>query len=128
MLNRLITTHLRRTSLLVLAAWLCVCMVSIWAPMARAQISQQHVVHLCSGELAPLDAPYAGLPTVPAGAGTAATAGASSQRTGACRPASGLAASSAYSVPRSFASRACTTFEDMDPVLSGTGHLACAWC
>ncbi|KAB0585684.1 hypothetical protein [Comamonas kerstersii] len=57
MLNRLITTHLRRTSLLVLAAWLCVCMVSIWAPMARAQISQQHVVHLCSGELAPLDAP-----------------------------------------------------------------------
>ena len=73
-------------------------------------------------------APYAGLPTVPTGACTAATAGASSQRTGACRPASGLAASSAYSVPRSFASRACTTFEDMDPVLSGTGHLACAWC
>lgn len=57
MLFRLITTHLRRTSQLVLAAWLCVCMVSVWAPLARAQISQQHAVHLCSGELAPPDAP-----------------------------------------------------------------------
>lgn len=49
--------HLRRAVQLVLVAWLCVCVVSIWAPMARAQISQQHVVHLCSGALAPLDAP-----------------------------------------------------------------------
>lgn len=52
-----LSTRLRQTSTWVLAAWLCVLLAGIWTPVARAQNSQQHAVHLCSGELAPLDAP-----------------------------------------------------------------------
>ena len=48
---------LRRATLWVLAAWLCVLLAGVWSPVARAQASQGHLVYLCSGELAPLDAP-----------------------------------------------------------------------
>lgn len=41
----------------VLALWLCVLAAGVWAPVARAQLSHQHAVHLCSGELAPPGTP-----------------------------------------------------------------------
>lgn len=41
----------------VLALWLCVLAAGVWAPVARAQLGQQHAVHLCSGEVAPPGTP-----------------------------------------------------------------------
>lgn len=53
----LTTTRLRHSTAWVLAAWLCVLMAGVWAPVARAHHQHHHAVHLCSGELTPLGAP-----------------------------------------------------------------------
>ena len=57
MFAALLTTRLRHTIAWVLAAWLCVLLAAVGAPVVRAQSDHAHAVHLCSGALAPLDAP-----------------------------------------------------------------------
>lgn len=57
MFAALLTTRLRHTTAWVLAAWLCVLLAGVGAPVVRAQASHAHAVHVCSGEWAPLDAP-----------------------------------------------------------------------
>lgn len=57
MFAALLPTRLRHTTAWVLAAWLCVLLAGVAAPVVRAQASHAHAVHLCSGERAPLDAP-----------------------------------------------------------------------
>lgn len=48
---------LRRTTLWVLLAWLCVLAASVGAPLARANQAAQSVERLCSGEPVPQWAP-----------------------------------------------------------------------